>query len=351
MGGTNIKKLVVAFGLLAAIIGAALYMIHFRSKKEADFFETTGVVEATEVDIASVISARIVWTCCEEGDDVKAGTPAVRLDPAEYEARVEEGRASVRAFRESLREAEVNLENAHARAESSRFELEAARSEVARVKALKKDAATDLQRAESLYGDGFITEKELDKIRTGFVSISAELLSSEAKEKSAEAKLKTSETDIKSAEARIATARARLRETEARLKVLITRLADTVINSPINGVVVYKAFETGETVKPGDSIYTIIDPSDIWARVDVEETYIDRISLGNRALVWPAGRPEKSTEAEVIELGQLAEFATQKDVTRGRSDIKTFRVKAAIKDGENTFKPGMTTRVRIFFND
>jgi HlyD family secretion protein len=69
--------------------------------------------------------------------------------------------------------------------------------------------------------------------------------------------------------------------------------------------------------------------------------------LGNDASVTVESRPGKVFRGRVSEIGRYAEFATQRDVTRGRQDIKTFRVKIKVDDKEGILKPGMTVSVEI----
>lgn len=125
------------------------------------------------------------------------------------------------------------------------------------------------------------------------------------------------------------------------------KLADTTILSPVSGTVVFKAFEKGEMVSPGQTILTIVDLASLYARVDLDETLIGRISLNSEAWVTTTGQPARTFRGRVSEIGRYAEFATERDVTRGRQDIKTFHVKIAVEDRSGALKPGMTVEVKI----
>ena len=107
----------------------------------------------------------------------------------------------------------------------------------------------------------------------------------------------------------------------------------------------YALTEEGEIASPGNPVYTIHNLQRVWARVDVEETDIGRIRLGDKAIVLAGALPDRRFEGEIIEIGQEGEFATQRDVSRGRQDIRTFRVKVLIKKPEGLLKPGMTVVV------
>ncbi len=121
------KKLKIALFLPAAavIVFLAVYLLLLRPDGPKGYVESTGVMEATEVNLSPKISGRIEWLCCEEGGKVEAGALAMRLESAELLARVEEGRAALAAAGEALAEARVSLENAMAAKESAGFEVEA----------------------------------------------------------------------------------------------------------------------------------------------------------------------------------------------------------------------------------
>jgi len=340
---------VIGLVLVLILIAAIVYFTFIRKEAAPDYIETTGVMEATEVELAPKISGKIEWLCCAEGDPIKAGTTAVRLDGRELKARVDEAKAAILEAERTIAESEVNLENSKALEEAAGFDVKASEAEVERTKALVNDAKDNLERAKGLFKDGFLSKKDLDSAQTTYDANNAQFESALARRSGSYAGLKNATANIRAALARISTAKARKSESEAQLKVALAQLGDTDILCPIDGVVVYKSYELGEYVNPGTSIYTVDDLKNVWARVDIEETAIDRVKLGARALVFTPGQPEKAFESRIIEVGVVGGFATQRDVTRGRPDIKTFRVKAGIIKPDGTLKPGMTVRVRIFF--
>ncbi len=346
----RIRLKVAALFIVVVFIAATVYFELIRREKAPDYIETTGVMEATEVELTSKIAGKIDWLCCVEGDPVKAGSLAVRLESGELKARVEEAKAALTQSARSLDEARVNLDNAKALEEAAKYDAQASKAEVARAKALADDARENIERATGLFKDGFISKKDFDAARTSFDANDALLRSAVAHQSGAYANLKNSTVNIKASEARISSSEARKSQAEAQLNVTLAQLKDTEIFCPMDGVTVYRSFELGEYVNPGASIYTVDDLKNIWARVDIEETVIQKVKLGDKAVVYPAGNLEKPFEGRVIEVGEVGGFATQRDVTRGRPDIKTFRVKAGIAKPDGSLKPGMTVRVRIFFD-
>jgi len=338
------KKLFLALALLAIAVATGVFL-RTRHRSPENLVATTGVMEATEVELSSKTAGKIEWLCCKEGDAINAGDTAIRLDSAEIKARVEEKGAALTGAESGITEAKVALENAFAQNESALFDSEATKAEVERALALLNEAKENVERARGLFKDGYMAKKDMDAAEAANASASAVLSTARARSRSSQATLKNSEVNIKAARARINSAESRKAEAEAELKALLAGLDDTVITSPINGVIVYKAFEAGEFAAPGAPIYTIDDLSNLWARVDIEESGIQRVTLGAAAKVaLPGGA---SYDGKVVEIGEVGSFATQRDVTRGRPDIKTFRVKVSVAGHVGALKPGMTVDVSI----
>src|SRR5207302_392638 len=87
------------------------------------------------------------------------------------------------------------------------------------------------------------------------------------------------------------------------------RLTYTELKAPIDGIVDVRSVRIGEVVSPGQAVVTLINPDDLWVRADVEETYIDRLRLGDTVTVrLPSGAELPGT---VFFRGIDAAFATQ----------------------------------------
>jgi RND family efflux transporter MFP subunit len=138
---------------------------------------------------------------------------------------------------------------------------------------------------------------------------------------------------------------------EANVKLYADQLVDTAIKAPVDGVVVSKALEVGEWVTPGVPILTVDDLSTIWARVDVEETDLGSLYIGKSAQIELPTTPPQTFTGRIMAIGQEGQFATERDVRRGRQDIRTFYVKVQVLQAEGQLKPGMTAQVTFPRND
>ncbi|HEV8212205.1 MAG TPA: efflux RND transporter periplasmic adaptor subunit, partial [Vicinamibacterales bacterium] len=121
------------------------------------------------------------------------------------------------------------------------------------------------------------------------------------------------------------------------------RLRYTEIHAPIDGIVDVRAARVGEVVSPGQPIVTLINPDDLWVRADVEESYIDRVRLGDTLTVrLPSGVERTGT---IFYRGADAGFATQRDVSRTKRDIKTFEIRLRVDNKDRRLAVGMTAYV------
>ena len=123
------------------------------------------------------------------------------------------------------------------------------------------------------------------------------------------------------------------------------RLRYTEIHAPIDGIVDVRAVRVGEVVAAGQPIVTLINPDDLWIRADVEETYIDRVRIGDKMTIRLASGDTR--EATVFYRGVDAAFATQRDVSRTKRDIKTFEVRLRADNRDRRLAVGMTAYVLL----
>ena len=101
----------------------------------------------------------------------------------------------------------------------------------------------------------------------------------------------------------------------------------------------------GEVVTPGQPVMTLINQDDLWVRVDIEETYIDRVRVGDTLTVRLPSDAE--LEGTVFYRAADAGFATQRDVSRTKRDIKTFEVRLRLDNKERRLAVGMTAYVLL----
>lgn len=293
-------------GMIILLVAMFLILViaYLMPKKlPKNILQTTGIIEAIEVNLASKITERIKQIKAEEGDYVKEKETVIIVDDEKKKAE--------------YNQAEANLEVAKANLLTLRAEVEKAKVKV-------EDTKRDLDRISRLFQKNLVSQNDLDKAKTNYDLAAADLNKAQAQETLAAASVKQS---------------------EAALSLAKENLKDTVIISTVSGVVTLKAFEPGEMVPAGVTILTVVDTKNIWVRTDVEETAVAKIKLGDIACVKVDAIPKVAFKGKVVEINSEGEFATQRDVRRGKQDIKTFRIKVKIDEPKGILKPGMTATV------
>jgi len=338
----NIILLIIVI-IVAVLVVSVVEKYQRGKRKPIDF---AGTVEALEVNMSSKITGRIVYLGAREGDAVREGEVLVRVDEREILAELSRERAAREARRKAVEEARAVLDTIGRREGTAKEEIKVSRAEKERAEAVLTNAAKELERIRKLKQEEFASERDLDRAEREYDETTAALRAAGARVGYSESRLKELLSEAEAQKKRIERLRAEIAEADAQIEFYEARLEDTKIASPINGVVAYTAFEQGEIAPANDTILTVIDPQNRWVRFDMDETYAGRIGVGSPLDARAAGT-DKIFKATVIEIGREAEFATERDVARGRQDIRTFRVKARLDDPEGLLKPGMTVSVRV----
>jgi HlyD family secretion protein len=147
------------------------------------------------------------------------------------------------------------------------------------------------------------------------------------------------------AKSTVAATQADLRNAQAQKNQAAVRLGYTNVYSPVTGTVSVRAARQGEVVNIGAPIVTIVDLTDTWARAAIPETYADHIGYGDVLRVRMPGGTIVS--GKVFFKGVEGDFATQRDVSRMKRDIRTIVLKVRLDNPKGAFVPGMTAEVLV----
>ena len=139
--------------------------------------------------------------------------------------------------------------------------------------------------------------------------------------------------------------RAQVTNAEAQMKEAEVRLGYTKIYAPVTGTVSVRAAREGEVLTAGQPIVTIVDLGDTWVRAAIPETESDHIGLGDTLRVRLPGW--HGNQRQVFFKSAEADFATQRDVSRRKRDIKTIVLKVRLQNPNGAYVPGMTAEVLV----
>ncbi|RJQ49660.1 MAG: HlyD family secretion protein [Nitrospiraceae bacterium] len=340
------KRITVLFIIVLLIAITLIFYSHFTDKQLRQIV-TTGTVEGTEVNLAPKIPGRISEICCQVGDEVQKGSVVIKLESDEIMAEGAQASASLEKAQKDINSASALIGSSKAEIRAAEADIKNAEAETEKARVLMDEAKLQMDRVTSLFSENLIPKADNDRAVAAFESMKAAYEGSKAQYNAMLARRELAASQLYYSQSQLESAKARVKEAEAAVSVQKARFDDTVIKSPVSGTVVYRAIEPGEYVSPGITTATIVDMKNLWVRIDVEESLIQHITLGNMARIEVEGMRGKEISGSISEVGRYAEFATQKDVQHGVQDLKTFRVKIRIDDTGNILKPGMTVNVEI----
>lgn len=243
-----------------------------------------------DIKIGSELSGRLKSVNVEEGDAIHRSEVLAELENADYRAQVQSARANVVAKQAVLRKV-INGARHQERAE--------ARSSVNEAQAVMENASAELRRRQELFSAGVVSREELD--RYGREADVAKAKYDTAVQQHALVDDNAREEDQSLAEADLNLAQAQLQEAQARYE-------KTFIRSPIDGTVLRKHHRSGESVSNSstvpDPVLTIGDRDILRVRVDVDETDVSKVNVGQRAYVTADAFGKRKFWGHVVRVGQ-----------------------------------------------
>jgi len=341
------KRKFIIVAVLAVVLLGGWYFYQRNQAASNGVLRTTGTVEGREVNISSKIAGRIATLKPREGDTVAAGETVLTLDNRDLQARIRAAEAGVEQAEAQEKVAEDRIASLKAGVATATAEIATARANLDQTRAKLVEAERHLGRLQNLYKEKGIAKDSLDVAETARDSAVAAAQAAEAGVKSAQAARQGAEAQLKMAESQLGLALAGVDQAKADLAYRQAILAETTVASPIDGTVVYRALEVGETVTPEMTVLTLVDLEHLTVRVDIDESRLGIIKPGDPALIRLDDRPGLTFKGRIAAINRYGDFATQRDVSAGRQDIRTFRVTVALEPGQTGLNPGMTVRVEI----
>jgi HlyD family secretion protein len=314
--------------LLAAAGGGAWWYgqqdkagdVQYRSAKiergnlQASVSASGAVNPVTQVSVGTQVSGQIKELYVDFNSEVKAGQLIAQIDPETFEFRVRQAMADVDAARAAVLTAQANVLASNAAI--SRAQVDVA------------EAQRDFERKKDLAEKQFIAQSEADKARA-LVNTSGESL------KSTQAQLAVTNAQVKSAQANVA-------QRDAALSQARIDLQRTKITSPVNGIVIKRAIEKGQTVAASlqsPELFVIAQNlSDMQVDASIDEADVSRIRTGQRATFTVDAFPGQTFEGEVRQVRKAAQNV---------ANVVTYVAVVGFTNTAGRLLPGMTANVRV----
>ena len=268
----------------------------------------------TTVQVGSQISGQVKDIFADFNTPVKKGQVIARIDPATYELRVNQTRADVDAAQSAVAVA--------------RSGLVAQQAEAGRVKITLVDAERDLERKKLLVDKKFISSAELDKARVVLDTTREQL-------KAVQAQIQVSEAQVQSALAAV-------KQRESLLRQAQVDLERTVIRAPVDGTVILRNVDAGQTVAASlqaPVLFTIAqDLRDMQVEAAIDEADVGRLRVGLPASFAVDAFPRRSFSGEIKQIRKSPQNV---------QNVVSYTVVISAQNPDMALLPGMTANVRI----
>ncbi|MBO0799300.1 MAG: efflux RND transporter periplasmic adaptor subunit [Blastocatellia bacterium] len=302
----------------------------------------TGTLQAVRtVPVGAQVSGIIQHLYVDFNSQVHTGEVIAKLDPVPLEQQLSQQKANLEQARANLANAEAKLLAAQADVDTQQAGVSSANANLAALKAQSDDALRLLERQQGLADSGLITDRDLEASRASYNAAKARYEQASAQLEQARVSEKNSASaGLAQAEAMVKQAKAQVLAAEGSVKLAETNLGYATIYSPIDGVVVSRDSNEGQTVASNFSAPTLFtiatDLKDMQVIAAIDQADIGVINQNNKVSFTVDAFPGQNFQGTI---NQIRLNATNV------SNVVTYNVVIDVKNPELKLKPGMTTNL------
>jgi len=351
------RRLLSALFVLVAAAGLVGAYLYSQSRGNAPKFRTqamtrgpiTSAVSATgnlnaviTVQVGSQVSGQIKELFADFNSQVKRGQLIARIDPSTFEAKVSAARADLDSSEAAVLNQRAQVERARADTDNSRAALAAGKAQTAKSAVALVDAKRDLDRKSDLFGKGLIARSDLDSAQALHDSSAAQLDSNRAQEQALTSAIRSADAQLRVVEAQLKSSEATVRQKRASLQQAQVDLEYTSIRAPVDGVVILRNVDVGQTVAASlqaPTIFTIAqDLTKMQIDTNVDEADIGRVRESQAVTFTVDSFPTQTFQGQVVQIRK-----SPKPV----QNVVTYNVVISVDNPDQRLLPGMTANVRI----
>ena len=394
------RKLIIAGVLLLLIAGGLYLWISSWNRVSTDDAQVDGHI----IPVSAKIYGNVVDVLVNDNQSVKQGQVLVRLDPRDYQAKVNQANAAVLVAENQAKGASVGVpltrettqsgsSSAEAQLSAAQADFETAKAEYARAsdsdvsfaranvdtaQATYDRAQADLNRMKPLMDKEEISRQQYDSYVAAARVAASELKAAKDKVTSATQDAETKKSAMLAEQARIAQARAGVTQAQAAEKQVDVRVADvatasanieqakanlqaaqlnlsyTTIIAPADGVVTKKSVEVGQVLQPGQGLLMLVPLNDVWVTANYKETQLRDVNPGQKAEVkvdltgktYP-GRVDSISGATGTRISLLPPENATGNYVKVVQRIPVKIVLDPIPGGNSILRPGMNVEATI----
>jgi HlyD family secretion protein len=307
----------------------------------------TGTLRAlVTVQVGSQLSGQVATLLADFNDEVKEGEPLAQLDPRTFESEVRGAEAGLEVARAEVLKQRAELQTAIAEVASSRHSLEVAQANVESARAKFAATERDLERSRALAETEVLAPAHVDQATSDYESAAADLRAAKAEVEVAREGVTAADARRRMAEANLLYAQASERQQAAELDQARVDLERTVISAPIDGVVIGRDVDRGQTVAASlesPTLFTLAqDLREMEVHANIDEADVGRIRTGQRATFTVDAYPNRLFSASVREIRKAPQLI---------QNVVAYTVVLSTKNPDLALLPGMTAIVQVVVDE
>jgi HlyD family secretion protein len=351
-------KRVVSLVVVAGLVGGAVWgYLYAQSRGSVPKYRTaraergplTAAVSATgnlnaviTVQVGSQVSGQIQELMVDFNSVVKKNQVIARIDPDIFVAKVNQAKADLDSAKATVLNQDAQVERARADVENARAALAEAKAQTAKSQVAVVDAKRDFDRKTELFARKLIARSDLDSSQAGHDSAIAQVESAKAHEQALDSAIQSATAQLRVVQAMLVSARAQVEQKVAALKQAQVDLDHTTILAPVDGVVVSRQVDVGQTVAASlqaPVLFTIAqDLMKMQVETSVDEADIGRLKLDDRASFTVDAFPGETFTGTVTQIRKAPQVV---------QNVVTYTVIVAVENPSGKLMPGMTANVKL----
>ena len=351
-------KRVVSLVVVAILVGGAVWgYLYAQSRGNVPKYRLvrvergplTAAVSATgnlnaviTVQVGSQVSGQIKELLVDFNSIVKKDQIIARIDPDIFLAKVNQAKADVESSKATVLNQEAQVERARADIENARAALAESKAQTAKAQVAVVDAKRDFDRKTELFARKLIARSDLDSSQAGHDSAIAQVDAAKAHDQALGSAIQSATAQLRVVQAMLVSARAQVDQKTAALKQAQLDLDHTTIQAPVNGVVVSRQVDVGQTVAASlqaPVLFTIAqDLTKMQVETSVDEADIGRLKLEDRATFTVDAFPGETFAGIVIQIRKAPQVV---------QNVVTYTVIVGVENPSGKLMPGMTANVKL----
>ena len=296
------------------------------------------------VQVGSQVSGQIRELLVDFNSVVRRGQVIARIDPQIFEAQVNQAKADVETAKAAVLNQTATVEKARADVENARAALAQGKAQTAKSDAAQADSKRIFERNSELFKRQLIAQADRDTAQANYDQAVAQSESARASERALAAAIDSSLAQLRVQEAALKSARAQVDQKSAALAQAQANLNYTTIRAPVDGVVVSRAVDMGQTVAASlqaPTLFTIAqDLTKMQVETSVDEADIGRIKLEDRATFTVDAFPGQTFSGVVTQIRKAAQIV---------QNVVTYTVVISVDNPGGRLLPGMTANVKLVY--